>query len=73
MTTLTGRCAACGARRPLAELLVITSRHEPDRRPWFCCRSSFGPSRGDCLALAAGSADAYGIALADPRAARSRL
>jgi hypothetical protein len=64
--TTTAACDACGTIRPLHELLIIHDRHDSERPPWFCCRSSFADARGDCLLNASGSAADYSIALADP-------
>ena len=62
------RCDGCGTTRPLAELLIIHDRHDASREPWYCCRSSAATQWGDCLQRAAGAADRYSIALADPDA-----
>lgn len=67
------RCAGCGDLRELRELLIVRDRHDPERPPWYCCRSSFALSRGDCLKMAAGLADDYSIALAAPDAAREAV
>ncbi len=53
---MTATCWACGRTLPLADLLVIRDRLEPDRAPWHCCRPTVPGPFHDCLRVASAGA-----------------
>ncbi len=63
---MTAECWACGIVRPLADLLVIRDRLEPERPEWYACRPTVDGPFHDCLRIASGSAERYAVALAVP-------
>ncbi len=66
---MTGRCAHCSSRRPLADLLAYWPRSAPDDVRFVCRPSLAAEGRGGdvrhattCFGVTVGSASRHGIA-----------